>query len=394
MVIWLARRACMDHFEGVSEMRAKISVGLTLAVGTISTGALGQSVERLETLGGTGSIARDINDAGQIVGESTTVGNAVSRATIWNSGVASDLGGLGPTDNSVAWAINNNGDAVGWNEDSGGLRTSTRFSGGNVLDIGAAMGATGPNVAWDINDAGMIAGQAPLSPGFAKGYIWDEVNGGRVEGTVPGYMGGANLGINNAGILVGHGFFFGDPDIAMLATPDGRGGYDEFEIGPGGSAFQFSIATAISDTNIVVGHANDGAGDWQAVIFQQNPSDPVLPLGRLAGLSVSEANDVNDDGMVVGFGWDGQGIGLDPRAFAWVDGTMFDLNTLLDANSPFDVLLQATGVNNNGDIVGFGRTHDGAIAGFYIEGFVPSPSGLAILGLGGVWASRRRRCVN
>lgn len=366
--------------------------GLALAVS-----ASAQDVTRLETLGGSGSIARDINDLGQIVGESTLAGDAVAHATIWNAGVASDLGAVEPSGNSVAWAINNLGVAVGSSDLASGLRTATMFESRGLIDVGQAAGSVnGNSVAWDINDSGVVAGQATINPGFAKGFFWDPANGGTAAGTL--YQGGANLSINNSGVSVGHSFFFGDPNTATIALPDGMGGYLVGEIGTPG--LTLSVASAISNSGIVVGHTNgaglgtngDG-GDWQAVIYEDDGRGGTnyIPLGRLPGLSVSEAVDVNDSGLVVGYAFDGTGSGLAPKAFAWNNGTMFDLNELLDSGSEFVNLLQATGVNEHGDIVGFGETTDGNIAGFVIQGFVPTPASGTTLVFAGFIAARRRR---
>lgn len=362
---------------------------------TLAGNASAQSVERLATLGGTGSIAHDINDLGQIVGESTLPGDLVSRATIWNNTIPSELGGLNIGDNSVAWAINNQGVAVGTNDLPSGVRTAALFASGSVTDLGQVIGATTGSVAWDINDAGVVVGQAAINPGFSKGFVWDEANGPLVAGTIPGYMGGANLAINNTNTIVGHSFFFGDPNVATLASPDGRGGYESVGIGPPG--FSFSIASAISDTGIIAGFTNGGGlggpdGGWQAAIFVPGEDETqYIPLGFLPGLSNSEANDVNDDGLVVGYAFDGTGAGIAPRAFAWIDGVMTDLNDLLEPGSDFVQLYQATGVNDHGDIVGFGETRDGTLAGFVIEGFVPSPASGAPLAIAGIGALRRRR---
>jgi len=368
----------------------------SIAVIALAGAAQGQTIERLESLGGAGSIAYDINDLGQIVGESLLAGNVITRATIWNNGVASDLGGLSAGDNSVAWAINNSGVAVGSNDLSSGERTAALFQGGSVTNLGATIGSQGNSVAWDINDAGVVVGQAPINPGFAKGFVWDPASGAQAVGTLPGYMGGANKAINNSGTIVGHSFFFGDPDVATLATPDGRGGYDAFAIGPAG--FNVSFATAVSDSGIVVGHTNGGGlggptGGWQAVIYEPDGRGGTnyTPLGFLDGLSISEATDVNDDGLVVGFGLDGDGLGILPRAFAWQNGVMTDLNDLLTPGSDFVNLTQATGVNAHGDIVGFGQTRSGELAGFVLKGFVPAPGTASLLALAGVLATRRRR---
>ncbi|GAB5496244.1 MAG: hypothetical protein Phyf2KO_13240 [Phycisphaerales bacterium] len=372
---------------------------LSLAGAAIATSLHAQSVERLQTLGGSGSIANDINDLGQIVGESTLPGDTVSHATIWDNGVPTDLSAVDPSRNSVAWAINNLGVAVGSSDLGQGLRTATMFESRGLIDVGAAAGSVnGSSVAWDINDSGRVAGQATINPGFAQGFFWDPSSGGVAAGTL--YQGGANLSINNAGVSVGHSFFFGDPDTATISIPDDRGGYLVGEIGPSG--LTFSIATAISESGIVVGHTNGAGlgtgtggegGDWQAVIYEEDGSGGTnyIPLGRLDGLGISEANDVNDDGLVVGFGFDGSGAGIAPRAFAWQDGTMYELNDLLDDRSGFVNLIQATGVNAHGDIVGFGETTEGNLAGFVIRGFVPAPSTGTALAAFGLIATRRRR---
>ena len=70
---------------------------------------------------------------------------------------------------------------------------------------------------------------------------------------------------------------------------------------------------------------------------------------------------------------------------------MTDLNDLLEPGSDFVQLYQATGVNENGDIVGFGETRGGNLAGFVIHGFVPTPGTLPLLAAAGTLAIRRRR---
>lgn len=375
-------------------MNARTTYSMAIAAGLAMSATAMADVTALGGTGITRSMAHDINDSGMIVGSSTAGING-RVATMWDlSGNRTVLGDARDYDFSTAYAINNNGTIVGFSERDGTFeKTATHWENGVIRDLGAEMRAQGDSVAWDINSSGTVVGQAPINaPGFAHGFVWDNVNGGVQAGTIN--MGGANLGINDAGFFVGHSFFFGDPNTAMVSMPDGRGGYQTIQLGPPGQVF--SLATAVSNTGMIVGHTDFGApeGSWQAAIFTTDlsgPPGPPMLLGTLTDLSISEANDVNDHGMIVGYSWDGVGTGEPNTAWAWVDGIMYDLNEELAPDSEFDHLLQATGVNNNGDIVGFGVLKTGQFAGFVIEGFVPAPGAMGMLAMGGLLAARRRR---
>jgi probable HAF family extracellular repeat protein len=362
--------------------------------------ARAQSVQMLSSLGGAGSIAWGINNDGDIVGESVLADGTTVRATRWGVGLAaSDLGVADGATHSVAYAINDRGTVVGYSEFASGLRTATMWPGTprggrggrgdlpSVVDLGAQMGAVGSSVAWDVNNFGTVVGQASFTGGFAKGFVWDDVKGGRTAGMSQHYQGGANRGINDSGVIVGSAFFFGDPDDAFLCHPDGLGGYGDSDIAPPG--YNLSIATDISNTDICVGFTSFGVDvGWQAAIFEGRGA--VTLLGTLDGLENSEANAVNDHGLIVGTAWDND-FELPSAAWAWVDGTMYDLNSHLRGDSGFMQLLSATGVNEHGDIVGYGVLHDGSLSGFVIRGFVPAPGTAGLLAMGLSLAARRRR---
>jgi len=125
----------------------------------------------------------------------------------------------------------------------------------------------------------------------------------------------------------------------------------------------------------------------RALLWETDGS--VLDLGTLAGDPAARADDINDLGEVVG------GSGVTPgavgsRAFVWsaADG-MRDLNTLLDPSGDGWSLLEATRVNNAGQILVTG-THGGVYAAALLTP-VPEPAGAAVLLPATVALFRRRR---
>src|SRR5215208_6181057 len=89
----------------------------------------------LGTLGGTYSMVSDINDRGQVVGESTIAESFVSHAFLWEAGVAIDLGSLGG--NSTAFDINRSGQVVGNSDTAVELETHAfLWEDGVMIDLG------------------------------------------------------------------------------------------------------------------------------------------------------------------------------------------------------------------------------------------------------------------
>ena len=340
----------------------------------LSGSAIAQNeLVHLPQLGGGQGLANDINNNGEIVGQSLSP-FGVMAAVRWDA--ALEIADLGLIDGStIGWAeaINNNGVIVGYSEnETNGQRKATLWDGrGGVVDVHAAIGASDSSIPWAINDNGVIVGQAKITPGiFPRGFVWDQVNPAEQAGSEI-YPGGANYAINNNGHICGSGYFFGDPDDALYAVPDDRGGYTYPLVNPAG--FYFSQVTAINESGLLVGHSNYNSTTtgWNACIFTGDDRDPVHSLGSLPELDNTESFDVNEDGMIVGYAWDGMGQGLDPRAWAYVDGTMYDLNDLLPDDGDLEHLLRATGVNDNGDIVGWARARNGDLEAFLIRGFAP-----------------------
>lgn len=107
-------------------------------------------------------------------------------------------------------------------------------------------------------------------------------------------------------------------------------------------------------------------------------------LGSLGGNS--SAGDINILGQVVGLAT----VNGENRAFLYTNGTMIDLNTLIDPASGW-VLNSANAINDFGQIAGTG-TFNGQQRAFLLTP-VPEPSSVVMLLVGGgvVSAYRKRR---
>ena len=121
----------------------------------------------LGTLGGTTAYADAVNDAGQVVGQSSTRRPASTHAFSWTeAGGMVDLGTLGGT-TAARYAVNDNGQVVGASATTAGRqRVTTRSSGRSR----AAWSTSAPSVAARatrnaMNDAGQVVGGSNIAAG-------------------------------------------------------------------------------------------------------------------------------------------------------------------------------------------------------------------------------------
>ncbi len=131
-------------------------------------------------------------------------------------------------------------------------------------------------------------------------------------------------------------------DVTYLDTrPPGQPIYDAAD-----PATRLSEAHAINEAGAVVGRmVQEPGGAWHAF---RHVGQEMEDLGTLGGLE-SEAVDINDSGVIVGRAQQGDGQW---RAMIYQEGTMVDLNTLVPADvSASTVLIRANGINNVGQIV-------------------------------------------
>lgn len=347
-----------------------VSVLLTLSP-ALATAA--EPVVELPTLGGAHAQAEDINDLGQIVGWSALSDGRV-EATIWTAEGPRSLGRAPGTDFSFAAAINNLGAVAGHSElgtipgDTSNTRTATFWGPDGVIDIGAAM-RFGNSTGYDINDNGIVAlkGDHPEPLQISTGWVWSTETGGIQAGPDLLYRFGGNHGINNSNDVVGYGAAGLDGAQAILARYDAGRWEPGVEIGLQAVRAPTS-ANAISDSGIIVGQGgDDGVHSYEAAMFTLDPRKPVVWLDTLDDFEDSNPLDVNDAGLIVGYVLRFDEYVVDLRAVVWLDEQIYDLNHLLRPNSSFRVLISATGVNANGDVVGYGRLLDGSIRPFLIR---------------------------
>jgi probable HAF family extracellular repeat protein len=122
----------------------------------------GQIMTDLGTLGGSNSQALAINDSGQIVGSSQPNGMTVDHAILYANGLMTDLGTLSGYDNSMAKSINNAGQIVGdvYTSDRPDWTYPFLYQNGVMADLNSFLPADSGWTLIDaasINDSGQIA---------------------------------------------------------------------------------------------------------------------------------------------------------------------------------------------------------------------------------------------
>ncbi|MFN2567094.1 MAG: Ig-like domain-containing protein [Gemmatimonadaceae bacterium] len=264
----------------------------------------------------------------------------------------------------VTWSSNNPASAVVWPTDSGGVvagvgvgvaivtATSDGITASARIEVeppeaspypattlGALGGRSGTALA--LNDHGEIVGAAENASGTWRGFFR----------TTAGVM--VDIGENQPADIGNTRHIAGwrlDPatrsTYAVRWIVDASGVILKFEeLGPG-------IARGVNNLGQVVGAAPNASGQWRAAIWIF-PDAPPQDLGAL-GEGYSEAQDINDRGVIVGYSYrETPGV---QYAVRWipttgVDGeTTWTIEVLPDQkyNSAFAV------TNSSGDIVGTG----------------------------------------
>ena len=403
--------------------------GATAELGSISTRA---------STGGSEAYVIDVNGSGTAVGRArkfdASGADVGFRAVRWDaSGTAAvELGNLGTGAsgfaNAAAVAVNRAGTAAGSANKyvSGSTRgeRAVRWDASGTAatelgDIGNTFGSAYVR-ANAINDAGMIVGEAEKweANGSYKGYRAVRWNPAGTAATELGHLGTSTGGttdayaraVNNAGVAVGYAdkYDASGNNRGVRAVRWDATGTAATELGTLAAtpnSLSLNYAYAMNDAGTAVGYTDKSGSSavrWKAA---GTAAQELTNLGTNSGSTIARANDINSFDFVVGYArtYSPSGQYLDDHAVYWnPDGSVVDLNTLIDPNSGW-VLRTASAISDSGWIAGHGWFDpDGIGVGqigynrlFLMQvpaTAIPEPSAaIAIAGVLGVTRLPRRR---
>jgi probable HAF family extracellular repeat protein len=195
----------------------------------------------------------------------------------------------------------------------------------------------------------------------------------------PGVGNSQPAAINDSGQVVGNAWTTDGSDRAFFYSGSGPMTDLGSISGPGTGA---SYAYAINNAGQITGQSSGGVGgNFDAFLDYEGT---MTDLGNLGGSSEGWA--INSSGQIVGDSYLADGI--TDHAFLYSGGTMYDLNSLIPADSDW-TLEAAYGINDQGDIIGYGINPLGQTEAFELT--VPEPTSLGLLGAAGLLFARRRR---
>ena len=347
-----------DRMNANRYARAVITLGLATAIAGCPDVALAQQAYELTdlgTLGGSTANAYALNGAGQVVGSSTTPGDAATHAFAYGGGAMTDLGTLGGV-TSVATAINSAGQIAGSASNASGVTRPTLWNGAMPTDLGT--GIYGSGYAYGINDEGEVVGSVNGSGCFG-GYAAAWYGGLALLPTANPDDFGVGYAIDNAGSVAGcsanlSAYWYAGSLLIPLNDLFGNQG----------------AAYAFNDNGLIVGQGNEVSLPIATMWTIPQGTFAVSATSFLPGASNAYAYGVNAAGQIVG---STDSVLLDngtSRAVLWItNGTVaVDLNTTLRPEVALAyTLTEARAINASGLIIANGTvTATGATHAFLL----------------------------
>jgi probable HAF family extracellular repeat protein len=316
-----------------------------------------------------------LSGTGTAVGYASGSGDAV-RGWVWEGGAVRMLSSPTSLEGATFAAdVNASGTVLGW-VDVDGVGTPAVWSGELVtllgrLDPGEYAGAYG------MNDRGDVVGAS-----VSTGLLWRD---GVVSAVAPvaGTERAHPLHINNAGVMAGHAALDGSTRPARWV--DGVGELLPVPDAPDGrNWFAFNVS-GMNERGDVVGASFLNGGAARGFVWRDGVAIDLAPFDADAG-SMTLPGGINDAGWVVGT----HGTATDwLGTFLWIDGEMFTLRSLLEAEFAGVELLTANSINERG-VIAATAWIDGAQTPVLLTP-VPAPGATALLLSVGALAMLRRR---
>jgi probable HAF family extracellular repeat protein len=292
-----------------------------------------------------------------VAGSSSLTNEVAIHAVVWDghSNAITDLGVLSGGTNSSAAGVTSRGVATGTSDyldpEYGVVQRAFLYKDSSLKMIGTLGGSQ--SYGTGINESNQVAGYATTAnDATTHGFFYDSTSATlRDLGTLKKGSNSSAFALNNLGGVggssdTGNVDAFGNPITDAVIWSVGK----TIEIKDLGnlSGGIYAQVNALNNFGVATGFSTLESGQSDAFVYFQGK---MIDIGTLGG-SAAQGLGVNDFGVVVGYSNTTGDAGID--AFLWTAFTgMIDLNSLLPAGSPW-VLLEASGINDEGRVVGYG----------------------------------------
>ena len=256
------------------------------------------ALTNLGTLGGIWGIGNGINASSQVAGYSTNA-EGTYRAFISEGDTLVDIGDLGGGA-AVGYGINDLGQVVGSSVTADGSNHPFLYSNGQMIDLGTLGSPNGNdwwNAAQGVNNSGVVTGTSYNAEGNFLAFVW---NNGTM--TALGTLGGSwsqGYAINNNGQVTGIAYLKNGLAHAFITTANGT----LKDLGVLGGKYATTWGLGINDSGVVVGQCAPDKGGYLAFVYS---GGKIRNLNRLipkkSGWVLNDATGINNAGQIVGYG--------------------------------------------------------------------------------------------